>query len=193
VSRKKVENEKAAHASISLPGSIVSTKKINMEKVSYQDYIVHTEKEIKGFFDHYRFLSNFHLCSVSYDGVIYPSSENAYMAAKTLDVTARERFEIISPKEAKMWGRHVTLRTDWDKIKVDVMRSIVFDKFLRNPVLRYQLLATSNAYLEETNHWGDKFWGATLDGSGENMLGKILMDTRSYWISVNWQPSTQLF
>lgn len=43
--------------------------------------------------------------------------------------------------------------------------------------LAQKLIATGNAYLEEGNQWGDKFWG-TVNGNGENMLGKILMKER---------------
>ena len=43
--------------------------------------------------------------------------------------------------------------------------------------LAQKLIATGNAYLEEGNQWGDKFWG-TVNGTGENMLGKILMKER---------------
>jgi ribA/ribD-fused uncharacterized protein len=150
---------------------------INGEK---RDYIVHNKKEVKGFFGDYRFLSNFHECPVMFDGVIYPSSENAYMAAKTLDVEARKAFETMNPKEAKLAGRMIPLREDWELVKIDIMRFILFDKFTRNLDIREKLIQTEDAYLEETNHWGDTIWGV-CDGFGSNLLGKILMDTRAYW------------
>jgi hypothetical protein len=33
---------------------------------------------IKGFLGEYSFLSNFYLCPVYYEGLVYPSSENAF-------------------------------------------------------------------------------------------------------------------
>ncbi len=55
----------------------------------------------------------------------------------------------------------------------------VLDKFTRNPQLREMLLATGDKYLEETNHWGDKYWGVDYKtGVGFNKLGVILMDVR---------------
>ena len=39
------------------------------------------------------------------------------------------------------------------------------------------LLESEEAYLEETNHWGDVYWGV-CNGIGENKLGKLLMDIR---------------
>ena len=55
-------------------------------KIKYP-YIVWDDKQIKGFFgfgkDEYGFLSNFYPAPTEYDGVIYPTSEHAYMASKT--------------------------------------------------------------------------------------------------------------
>lgn len=154
------------------------------------NYIVHNEKEIKGFFGQYRFLSNFHKCPVYFDGVCYPSTENAFMAAKSTDEFVRSQFKDLEPKDAKALGRKITLRGDWEKIKYDVMSTIVFDKFYRNPELRDALLATGDAYLEETNHWNDKIWGV-CNGEGDNRLGLILMNVRDFWKAANWKVRKQ--
>jgi ribA/ribD-fused uncharacterized protein len=141
-------------------------------------YIVHNEKEIKGFFGPYRFLSNFHQCPVYFDGVMYPSTENAFMAAKTVDPLQREQFRYIEPKEAKAIGRKINLRPDWEEVKYDVMLAVCFDKFYRNKSIRQKLIDTKEAYLEETNHWGDQIWGANEYGEVKNSLGQILMHIR---------------
>lgn len=57
------------------------------------------------------------------------------------------------------------------------MEEIIHCKFMQHYDLAQKLIATGNAYLEEGNQWGDKFWG-TVNGTGENMLGKILMKER---------------
>ena len=41
-----------------------------------------------------------------------------------------------------------------------------------------KVLATGDAYLEEGNTWGDRIWG-TVNGSGANRLGFILMQIRA--------------
>jgi len=138
---------------------------------------VHDNNNIKGFFEEYRYLSNFHLCPVMFDGVIYPSSENAYMAAKTLDLKLRKRFEIIAPNKAKKLGQEIEVRDDWENIKLEIMDRILTDKFYRNLEEREKLLSTENKYLEETNWWGDRFWGV-CKGTGANNLGLILMKIR---------------
>lgn len=145
-----------------------------------KEYIQHNDKEVKGFEGDYHFLSNFFNVGVYFDGCWYPSSENAYQAAKTLDERERKRFRNITPSQSKKEGRKLEIRADWDKVKIEVMSIIVFDKFYRNKELRQKLLETEDKYLEETNHWGDKFWGV-CDGVGQNELGKILMKIRKFW------------
>ena len=137
----------------------------------------HDDKNIKGFFDEYRYLSNFHLCEVLFEGVLYPSSENAYMAAKTTDLESRKQFETIKPREAKELGMKIKLRDNWDQIKFQVMYDILLDKFTRNSDLRQELLDTGDKFLEETNYWGDVIWGV-CDGKGQNNLGLTLMKIR---------------
>lgn len=52
------------------------------------------------------------------------------------------------------------------------------EKFTQNTELADKLLATGDAYLEEGNTWGDRIWG-TVNGSGANRLGVILMQIRA--------------
>ncbi len=142
-----------------------------------------TDSEIKGFWgfgpNEYGFLSNFHKCGVFFEENLYPSSENAYMSAKTKDLKLKKQFESISPVEAKKLGRSIQLREDWEDIKLDFMFLIVFDKFCSNADIRKRLIDTGDKYLEETNFWNDKFWGVDCyTGVGENNLGKILMKVR---------------
>jgi ribA/ribD-fused uncharacterized protein len=150
-----------------------------------RDYIVHDENQILGFFGDYRFLSNYHQCPVYFEGLLYPSSENAYMAAKTLDTNQRREFQTIDPKEAKDLGRRIKLRTDWESIKFDVMLAVCFDKFYRNKTIRQKLIDTGSAHLEETNHWNDTLWGTDEFRVGQNNLGIILMNLRTLFTSRN--------
>jgi ribA/ribD-fused uncharacterized protein len=140
--------------------------------------------EILGFFGPFRFLSNFWLCPVVYEGITYRSSEEAYQAAKTLDPEMRRKIlDIPELDERKMghrarqFGKQVTLRDDWEDVKFSVMLEILRDKFTRNGDHKESLLVTGDAYLEETNSWGDVYWGV-CKGTGENNLGKILMQIR---------------
>lgn len=123
------------------------------------------------------FLSNFHEASIYVDGEKYRSVEHAYQAYKTLDPQSRKIIrEAMTPGEAKKLGQCVTLRSDWESVKVDLMRSFVRKKF-ENPFLRPLLQATAEAELIEGNTWNDTFWGVCR-GVGQNWLGKILMEIR---------------
>lgn len=127
----------------------------------------------------YRFLSNFHPCTIKFEGKEYWTVEHAYQAAKTLDNKQREWVQqASSPGLAKRRGRRVDIRQDWDKIKIQIMMKLVLNKF-QNPKLRDRLLATGDAELVEGNSWGDTFWGVSR-GRGKNYLGRILMQVRQH-------------
>lgn len=133
--------------------------------------------EINEFQGKYRFLSNFWLVEVEFEGLVYPSVEHAYQAAKTTHLLGREIIRSqSSPGKAKRVGREVPIRPDWEDVKLDIMEELVRDKF-EHEGLRKELLATGNAKLVEGNWWHDTFWGV-CDGEGQNHLGKILMKVR---------------
>lgn len=125
-----------------------------------------------------RFLSNFYETSVEWEGLTYPSSEAAFQATKTLDQEDRKRFQTMAPTIAKREGYKVKLRENWEDIKIDVMYQIVLAKFSQNEFLKQKLIATGREWLKEGNTWGDRTWG-TVDGIGNNYLGKVLMAVRS--------------
>jgi ribA/ribD-fused uncharacterized protein len=149
-------------------------------KGDWRKYAVHTDTEIKGFFGDYRFLSN--MWPVNVYG--FPSVENAYMAAKIVK-EERDYFKTCSPYEAKKNWRKFKLidftPPDWDERKFDVMSRLVFEKFLVDKVLRAKLLETGDKYIEETNWWGDSYWGCDIKKGGFNHLGEILMGVRAFW------------
>lgn len=134
--------------------------------------------KIDGFRGKYHFLSNFAKHPVRYDGVLWPSSEHAYQAAKTTDKDEKTAVQLaMTPGKAKSAGKKVTMRPNWDQIKNQVMLEIVRAKFKQNRNIKMKLLATGDAELIESNWWGDDFWGV-FEGNGQNKLGKILMQVR---------------
>lgn len=165
------------------------------QKVTWQDIAVHDDNKVKGFFGPYLWLSNFHLCEVQYEGLLYPSSEHAYMAAKSTDSNIRRKFIInppiegydgltllhgktLSPSDARKLGQTIKLRDNWEEIKYDTMLEVVFNKFLRNKDIRQKLIETGDKYLEETCYWKDTYWGVDYKLGGKNNLGRILMKVR---------------
>lgn len=132
---------------------------------------------INSFRGTYYFLSNFYNAPIVYNGISYQNNEAAFQAQKCLNDSEKLMFSTLSPSDAKKLGRKVVLRSDWESIKFSVMQEIVDAKFDQNPDIANKLIMTNNEYLEEGNNWGDKIWG-TVNGIGENNLGKILMQTR---------------
>ena len=62
------------------------------------------------------------------------------------------------------------------------MREVVKAKFSQSSELKELLLATGNAFLVEhiPVKGRDAFWGDDHDGTGQNWLGFILMETRGH-------------
>lgn len=123
------------------------------------------------------FLSNFYPVSITFNGLIFPSVENAFQAAKCRNIEDMEQFAHLSPGQAKRVGRKVQIINNWDCMRIDIMTQLVTQKFTKNPELKAKLLNTGDAMLIEGNTWHDYFWGI-CNGHGENHLGCILMKVR---------------
>ena len=148
---------------------------------------------ISGFTGEYEFLSNFYPSKIVFERMnfVFPTAENVFQACKYKAMRGDTyslhdyvaQFESCSPSKAKYYGRSVSLDVPrWNKIKNDVMREVVFQKFLQNVDLKDKLLGTGSALLVETNDWNDTYWGR-CNGRGYNILGAILMEVRGffYW------------
>lgn len=149
-------------------------------KTNTQCTYISQRPEITEFRGNYAFLSNFYTASIVYDGLCYANNEAAFQAQKTTCLKERRRFSssyLTDPAKAKVMGRKITLRPDWEHIKIPCMYEICMSKCFQHPELIRALLATGNAVLIEENTWGDRFWGC-VNGLGENHLGNILMDIR---------------
>jgi ribA/ribD-fused uncharacterized protein len=134
---------------------------------------------IYGFSGKFRWLSNFADCEVvDYMGITYPTTENAYQAAKFKFKDTRLKFVDMTPAAAKHAGKewkHL-MRNDWHDVSLGIMKDLNKQKFQQEPY-KALLLNTDGLYIEETNTWGDTFWGVCM-GNGENHLGLILMEIR---------------
>ncbi|AUR93647.1 hypothetical protein NVP1188A_79 [Vibrio phage 1.188.A._10N.286.51.A6] len=138
---------------------------------------------IKTFSGDDQWLSNFSKLEAPliHGGLKYSTVEHFYVAMKTLNL--RDRKTIASCKyvsDAKILGRDLTLRPNWDEQKERVMLAALRWKFSKyNPTLRQKLIDTGTQKLQEGNYWKDKYWGVYLvDGEGKNRLGILLMQVR---------------
>jgi ribA/ribD-fused uncharacterized protein len=130
--------------------------------------------------DEFGELSNFASFPINIDGKLWPTSEHYFQAQKFEDAAYREKVRNAnSPMLAARLGRDrkQKLRRDWESVKVGVMRTALRAKFSQHESLRALLLSTGDAKLVEHTE-NDAYWGDGGDGSGENMLGRLLMEIR---------------
>ena len=135
-------------------------------------------KDILEFRGPTRWLSNFHVEEFEWQGKVYKTSEHAYQAAKASNVADHEYVRSASTSSgAKNRGNRIKLRSSWNDTRLDAMYSVLKAKFAQEKLIALRLVETGDCHLEEGNAHGDVFWG-TVDGKGENHLGKILMQIR---------------
>ena len=124
----------------------------------------------------YQFLSNMFESPVTLNGITFRNAEAAFQSLK--DPSRASEFADLTGAAAKKLGRRVQLRPDWNDVRVQSMLDVLRAKF-QNPDLQKQLLSTGSTPLIEGNTWNDTFWGVDANtGTGENTLGKLLMQVR---------------
>ena len=136
------------------------------------------DDQIASFRNAYRYLSNFYLVQVGYEGLTYPSVEHAYQASKCKSKEDRILFLDGSSSQVNRLGRMVCIREDWEVVKLSVMEWLLRQKFFVDSPLAKRLLSTGDAELVEGNWRHDRFWGQCPIGVGKNHLGKLLMMIR---------------
>lgn len=107
---------------------------------------------ISNFKGKYRFLSNFWMAEVEFEGLTYPSTEHAYQAAKTQEPEIREAIRNLdTPAKTKKAAKLLTLPENWHTYKLGVMETLLREKFSRHSDLKQKLLATGDEDLVEGN------------------------------------------
>jgi N-glycosidase YbiA len=129
----------------------------------------------------YGCLSNFSRHGFELDGVYWPTSEHYFQAQKFAGTPYLEEVRLAkTPKEAARLGRcrDWPLRADWEQVKDDVMRRAVQRKFEANTDIRAVLMSTGAEELIEDSPTDD-YWGCGATRTGQNKLGRILMEVRA--------------
>jgi len=127
----------------------------------------------------YGWLSNFSPHALDLDGRRWPTVEHYFQAMKFKDAGRQDEVRNAgSPAEAKRRGQRRGLREGWHEVRDEVMRRAVEAKFEQHPDLADKLTATGDAHLIEDAP-KDYYWGCGARGTGENMLGRILMEVRA--------------
>ncbi len=131
--------------------------------------------------DEYGCFSNFAPYPILLRGRTWPTSEHYFQAQKFAGTEHEEAIRLArSPMMAARMGRARSrpLRPYWENVKDAIMREAVRAKFTQHAELRSVLLSTGEAVLIEHTR-RDHYWGNGGDGSGQNWLGRILMEVRS--------------
>lgn len=147
--------------------------------------------------------SNYYRSPITINNTVYPTTEHYYQAHKFLgpDCTQKsiEYAKLIvsqsTPNKAKIlvcqkikggpykWlkdlndiirsNSDINIRSDWEQVKDNVMRTAVMYKFSIHGNLKDLLLSTGDSILVEhtTTTNGDSYWGDGGDGTGQNTLG----------------------
>ena len=130
--------------------------------------------------DEYGCFSNFAPYPLVLNEQVWLTAEHYFQAQK---FAGTEHAELIrqeaSPMIAARMGRDRTkpFRPDWESVKDVIMREAVHAKFSQHMDLRAILVGTGDAEIVE-HTTNDSYWGDGGDGSGKNMLGRILMEVR---------------
>jgi len=124
--------------------------------------------------------SNFAPFGIEMDGIWYPTVEHFYQSQKFIDSDYAELIrKVENPKKAAELGKSqkYLIKPDWDEVRLEIMRRAVTKKFTTHSELMELLMSTGDAELIENSPF-DYFWGCGKDGTGQNNLGKILMQIR---------------
>ena len=130
--------------------------------------------------DDYGCFSNFSKHSIFLKGKRWPTTEHYFQAQKFAGTKHEDEVRMCkTAREAANLGRSrkLPLRRDWESVKLQIMREAVRAKFTQHPELTAVLLGTGDAVLVE-HTVNDDYWGDGGDGSGQNWLGRILMEVR---------------
>jgi hypothetical protein len=141
-----------------------------------------TQKEVFFYEQEFYPLSNFSAFDLIWNTNLFPTSEHAYQWQKfppELSILRESIRTAPSAHEAFRIARvnHMSVRPNWESVKVEVMRRILRAKAGRHEYVRRKLLETGDRQIIE-NSWRDNFWGWGENKDGTNMLGKLWMEVR---------------
>jgi len=139
----------------------------------------------------YGCFSNFYPCKFTWENKQFNCSEQAFMWAKAMyfkDLEIEEKIlKETDPKKIKALGRKVKNFNEnmWSEVSYNFMLTINIAKYSQNEELKNKLLNTGVAYIYEDSPF-DYLWGVGKDGSGKNLLGKVLMEVRDYFNAIDF-------
>lgn len=115
-----------------------------------------------------------------------PSNEHGFQLIKDLVAGGHHTTEILdapTAAEARRIGKYEVhlseeQRRSWDaQLALPTMLQVNLAKYTQHKICHQWLMQTDDAELIE--HRPDPIWGDNLDGTGKNLLGRVLMFVRA--------------
>lgn len=110
----------------------------------------------------------------------FPTGESLFQASKRKNDKSyvQRHIQSTNPKVSRKIGEKVETDPNWDANKYKIMEYIIGIKFRQHDDIRRNLLQTALKNITY-NSRTDAYFGAGNNGSGQNNLGKILMNFRN--------------
>lgn len=129
------------------------------------------------------FLSSSFPCQVVFGGNTYISAYSAYQAQKFIQrPDLQKQLTIMNASEAEIFAakHNQSVDKEWPSHRLVAKEEVMKAKFVQNPQLAKQLLATGNAYIvmHAPMKGIDAYSTDNHDGSGQNFEGRLLMKVR---------------
>lgn len=149
--------------------------------VVYELHGLDTQDQVR-FYEHDFYpLSNFSAFAIMWKGIKFDTTEAAYHWEKfptEYDIRNAIQAAMSAHEAFKLAEKYRPLRRpDWDDVKVQVMREILWQKVAQHEYVVRKLLATGERHLVEDS-WRDNVWGWGADQKGQNLLGNLWMEIR---------------
>ena len=139
-----------------------------------------TKNEIFFYEQEFYPFSNFSSFKLHWKGYDWMTSEHAYHSEKFEDAGVLEKLKSTRSAHEAMelaYANKDTCRSDWNNVKLKIMKDILRAKVEQHPYIKKKLLDSGDKKLIE-NSWRDAYWGWGDHGDGENHLGRLWMEVR---------------
>ena len=139
-----------------------------------------TEDQIFFYEHEFYVFSNFSSFQLEWKGEVWMTSEHAYHSEKFEDPEILNQLRRTRSAHDAMklaYANRDKYRSNWDEIKLNVMKDILRAKVAQHPYVKKKLLETGDKELIEDS-WRDSYWGWGPNKDGENHMGKLWMEIR---------------
>lgn len=128
--------------------------------------------------DRHGYLHNSFPVKFEVNGVTFKTVEHYYHSQKFEDYKTQSKITRACTKYAIYLGTTLKgMRSDWDTVRLKVMKDALTFKFKSNDEILDRLISTGNTGICYVNK-NDLFWGTDSKLRGENNLGRLLMQVR---------------